>query len=152
LVQRSCSVKRSRRSRITSGWIRNRRRERQRADKWQSEAPSAKSQTNNAIVQPKYSGWEGGCLTCELEPIDGGFRRDFCAKEPFCRCHRADKRSCNQIRCSIRTLKRPQRKKKKPLKCLSPFGLLIRCYFSLTYFATFMTANPQKSRLLRIFG
>jgi hypothetical protein len=40
--------------------------ERQRVDKWRSEASRVKRQINNAIVQPKYSGCEDGCLQCVL--------------------------------------------------------------------------------------
>jgi hypothetical protein len=48
--------------------------------RWRSEALNVKSQTINAILQPKYSGCECGCAECELEPIDGDFQRYFCAK------------------------------------------------------------------------
>jgi hypothetical protein len=42
-------------------------------------ASSAKRQINNLIVQPKHCGCEGGCLRCELKPINADFQRYFCA-------------------------------------------------------------------------
>jgi Transposase zinc-binding domain len=46
-----------------------------------SEASGVKNQPNHSIIQPKYSGCEGGCLECELAEIDADFQRYFCASK-----------------------------------------------------------------------